>query len=57
VFAYKNMNSASNMFAYYLLFQKQTNVLNFLKKGMQVAGITSSDLQPSNIGDGNCSIM
>ena len=57
MFAYKNMNSASNMFAYYLLFQKQTNVLNFLKKGMQVAGITSSDLQPSNIGDGNCSIM
>ena len=50
MFAYKNMNSASNMFAYYLLFQKRTKVLNILKRGMQVAGITSSDLQPSNIG-------
>jgi hypothetical protein len=38
------------MFAYYLLFQKRTKVLNILKRGMQVAGITSSDLQPSNIG-------
>jgi len=50
MFAYKNMNSASNIFAYYLLFQKRTKVLNILKKGMQVAGITSSDLKPSNIG-------
>ncbi|PNS90114.1 hypothetical protein POPTR_019G028800v4 [Populus trichocarpa] len=30
--------------------KKRTKVLNILKRGMQVAGITSSDLQPSNIG-------
>jgi hypothetical protein len=50
------------MFAYYLLFQKRTKVLNILKKGMQVAGITSSDLGDVITGDdevrGNgCSIM
>jgi len=62
VFAYKDMNSASNIFAYYLLFQKRTKVLSFLKKGMQVAGITSSDIGGMITGDdevrGNgCSIM
>jgi len=62
MFAYKNMNSASNIFAYYLLFQKQTKVLNFIKKGLQVAGITSSDvggITSSDVGGitGNCSIM
>jgi len=69
MFAYKNMNSASNISAYYLLFQKRTKVLNILKKGLQVAGITSSDLEgiSTDIGDGigdgegssksNCSIM
>jgi hypothetical protein len=56
------MNSASNIFAYYLLFQKRTKVLSFLKKGMQVAGITSSDIGGMITGDdevrGNgCSIM
>ncbi|KAH8480918.1 hypothetical protein H0E87_030978 [Populus deltoides] len=49
--------------------QKRTKVLNILKKGLQVAGITSSDLEgiSTDIGDGigdgegssksNCSIM
>jgi hypothetical protein len=56
------MNSASNIFAYYLLFQKRTKVLTFIKKGLQVAGITSSDvggITSSDVGGitGYCSIM
>ena len=64
MFAYKNMNSASNIFAYYLLFQKRTMVLNYLKKGMQAAGITTSDIGGIITGEdgvesskSGCSIM
>jgi hypothetical protein len=49
MFAYKNMNSASNIFAYYLLFQKRREVLDILKKGLQVACNSEAVESPTSL--------